>query len=80
MTDLALRKLRVVLEMPTPVGVDANEIALLKAQIAAADRVLTTQVRVDDNRLKARQISTIPKLLALIAAEKDSRVIEGGPL
>lgn len=48
-------------------------VATAKLHIAAAERVLTTQVRVDEGRLRRRQADTIPRLLQILQAEDGAR-------
>lgn len=70
LTNLALKNLRHVLEEPY----DTASPKAVRAKIAAAGQVLNTQVRVDEGRLKRRQMDTLPKLLDLI------RQAEGRPM
>ena len=48
-------------------------------QLVATERVLQTQVRVDEAKLRRRQLDILPRLLAMIAEEKAAMglVIEG---
>src|SRR5271165_1194463 len=43
--------------------------AVLRAQNAAANTVLNTQVKVDENRLRKQQIDRLPELLEIIREE-----------
>ena len=47
-----------------------REIERAKLKLYAAERVLQTQVRVDQNELRKREIDVLPRLLAIIAEEK----------
>ncbi len=42
----------------------------LRAKLRVLDRVLLTQTRVDENRLKARKLDVLPRLLEAIAEAK----------
>jgi ABC-type lipopolysaccharide export system ATPase subunit len=66
-TKLSLKHIRTVLGA----GFDPDNNPLLRAQTAHANHVLTTQVRVEETKFKARQSEdTFNKLLELIAIEK----------
>ncbi len=77
LTDLALKNLRQILEPK----VDLEDHKLMKAKLAASGQVLTTQVRVDEGRLKRKQQDSLSKLLALVAQEEGRpfamKMIEG---
>lgn len=63
-----------------PKSVDFNRaVNLAKLQLGAADRVLATQTRVDETKLRRGQIDILPKLLAIVMEEKKAlgMVIEG---
>lgn len=51
-------------------GGPALDAKILSAQADAARTVLTTQLRVDDSRLRKRNVDTLAKLLARIAEEE----------
>ena len=53
-----------------------------KMQLVATERVLQTQVRVDEAKLRRRQLDILPRLLAMIAEEKAAMglVVEGEAL
>lgn len=75
LTNLALKNLRELLEVPF----DFDVPKLVNAKLNAASTVLSTQVKVDEGRLKRRQLDTLPKLLDLIRKEEGRplRMIEG---
>ena len=68
-TELALNKHREILELP----LDRSRLdfqAILRAQTASAQSVLTAQVRVDEGRLRQKQTDTLGKLLEVLEREK----------
>jgi hypothetical protein len=92
LVTLSLDKLREILTLPLPTEVltslehkdFASALALAKTQLAATERVLATQVRVDETRLKRRQADVLPRLLEIIAEEKrliaESKTIDTSPV
>jgi len=66
-TEKALDKADDILSLPLPEPDDANFSAILRSQNAAANTILTTQVRVDENHLRKQQVDTLPQLIAEIA-------------
>ena len=66
-TEKALDKADDILSLPLPDPDDANFSAILRSQNAAANTILTTQVRVDENHLRKQQVDTLPQLIAEIA-------------
>ncbi len=72
--DIALVETRKMIERDWE-GLTEKEAAIKTSLIQT---VYSTQVKVDDTRLRARQVDVLPKLLAEIAkAEKRMKVIEG---
>jgi hypothetical protein len=55
---------------------DTSFLAIMKQQITVADSILRTATRVDETRLRKRQIDVLPRLLAVLAAE-EAKLIEG---
>ena len=53
-----------------PADIDGGNKGLLSAQMDAARTVVTTQLRVDDSRLKKRSVDTLAKLLARMSEEE----------
>jgi hypothetical protein len=91
LVTLSLEKLREILTMPLPKEALTNlehkdfasALALAKTQLAATERVLATQVRVDETRLKRRQVDVLPRLLQIIAEEKaliEAKTVDASPL
>jgi hypothetical protein len=66
LTGLAILRIRQVLEAEPNL---ADE-KLTKLQATAAQAVLNTQAKVDDSRLRARKINTLPRLIELIREER----------
>ena len=66
----ALNKADEILDLPLPSADHASFGAVLRAQNAAANTVLTTQVRVDENRLRSATIDRLPELLQILAEEE----------
>jgi hypothetical protein len=79
-TEKALDKADDILSLPLPDPDDVNFGAILRSQNAAANTVLTTQVRVDENHLRKQQVDTLPRLIADIAeyrrAEREGKLAE----
>jgi hypothetical protein len=79
-TEKAIDKADTILSLPLPEPDDANFSAILRSQNAAANTILTTQVRVDENRLRKQQVDTLPQLIAEIAeyrqAEREGKLAE----
>jgi len=79
-TEKALDKADDILSLPLPDSDDVNFGAILRSQNAAANTILTTQVRVDENHLRKQQVDTLPQLIADIAeyrrAEREGKLAE----
>jgi hypothetical protein len=67
LTGLAIQRIRQVLEVEP----DLADEKLTKLQATAAQGVLNTQVKVDETRLRARKINTLPRLIELIREERE---------
>jgi hypothetical protein len=91
LVTLSLEKVREILLVPLPKEVLTNlehkdfasALALAKTQLAATERVLATQVRVDETRLRRRQVDVLPRLLQIIAEEKrliEAEAVDASPL
>jgi hypothetical protein len=93
LTRLSLGKARALLEAPLAVrdlGPQADRkrfdraLQLAKLQLGVVDRILTTQVRVDETRLKRRQVDVLPRLLEIIEQEKrliaEATTVDASPL
>jgi hypothetical protein len=79
LTRLSLAKARALLEVRLDVADleprgDGERfdraLQVAKLQLGVVDRVLTTQTRVDETRLRRRQVDLLPRLLQIIAEEK----------
>jgi hypothetical protein len=77
LTRLSLAKARALLEVKLDVAdleVDGKRfdraLQVAKLQLGVVDRILTTQTRVDETRLRRRQVDVLPRLLAIIEEEK----------
>jgi hypothetical protein len=79
LTRLSLAKARALLEVRLDVadlepGADGKRfdraLQVAKLQLGVVDRILTTQTRVDETRLRKRQVDVLPRLLAIIEEEK----------
>lgn len=66
LTGLALKRAREILQEP----IDFENDKVLKVQVATIGKILDTQVRVDEGRLKRRKLDALPKLLEIIASEE----------
>jgi hypothetical protein len=79
-SEKALDKADDILSLPLPDSDDVNFSAILRSQNAAANTILTTQVRVDENHLRKQQVDTLPQLIADIAeyrrAEREGKLAE----
>ena len=64
--QLGLKNLRDILTLP----LDIEDGALLRAKNAAASTVLGTQVKVDENRLRAGVVDKLPELLEILREEE----------
>jgi hypothetical protein len=64
--QLGLKNLRDILTLP----LDIEDGALLRAKNAAASTVLGTQVKVDENRLRAGVADKLPELLEILREEE----------
>ena len=63
---LGLKNLRDILTAP----LDLEDAPLLRAKNAAANTVLGTQVKVDENRLRAGVVDRLPELLEILREEE----------
>jgi hypothetical protein len=63
---LGLKNLRDILTAP----LDLEDAPLLRAKNAAANTVLGTQVKVDENRLRAGAVDKLPELLEILREEE----------
>ena len=66
----AIDKADQILDLPLPSADHASFGAVLRAQNAAINSALTTQVRVDENRLRGATIDRLPELLKILAEEE----------
>ena len=64
--QLGLKNLRDILTAP----LDFEDNSLLRAKNAAANTVLSTQVKVDENRLRAGVVDKLPELLEILREEQ----------
>ena len=64
--QLGLKNLRDILTLP----LDVEDGALLRAKNAAANTILSTQVKVDENRLRAGVVDKLPELLEILREEE----------
>ena len=63
---LGLKNLRDILTAP----LDLEDTSLLRAKNAAASTVLNTQVKIDENRLRAGVVDKLPELLEILREEE----------
>ena len=77
LTRLSLAKARALLEVRLDVADLEGDgkrfdraLQVAKLQLGVVDRILATQTRVDETRLRKRQGDVLPRLLAMIAEEK----------
>jgi hypothetical protein len=77
LTGMALDKTREILELPC----DTQNLKLLSIQKDAALSILSTQTKVDDNRLRARETDMMPELLRRLAEldKADPKLIDNKP-
>jgi len=64
--QLGLKNLRDILTLP----LDVEDGALLRAKNAAANTILSTQTKVDENRLRAGVADKLPELLEILREEE----------
>jgi hypothetical protein len=64
--QLGLKNLRDILTAP----LDFEDNSLLRAKNAAASTVLSTQVKVDENRLRSAAVDKLPELLEILREEQ----------
>jgi hypothetical protein len=64
--QLGLKNLRAILTAP----LDFEDNSLLRAKNAAANTVLSTQVKVDENRLRSAAVDKLPELLEILREEQ----------
>jgi hypothetical protein len=84
LTRLTLVELRTILNLPIdPEHLKPGNkhwrqaLETAKLKVSVSDRILNTQVRVDETRLKARTVSKIPQLLQELLELKAKRKAEG---
>ena len=63
---LGLKNLRDILTLP----LDVEDGPLLRAKNAAANTILNTQTKVDENRLRAGVVDKLPELLEILREEE----------
>jgi hypothetical protein len=64
--QLGLKNLRDILTLP----LDVEDGPLLRAKNAAANTILSTQTKVDENRLRAGVVDKLPELLEILREEE----------
>jgi hypothetical protein len=64
--QLGLKNLRDILTLP----LDVEDGPLLRAKNAAANTILSTQTKVDENRLRAGVVDRLPELLEILREEE----------
>jgi len=69
-SEKALNKADEILDLPLPSADHASFGAVLRAQNAAINSALTTQVKVDENRLRAATVDRLPELLEILREEE----------
>ena len=69
--QLGLKNLRDILTLP----LDVEDGALLRAKNAAANTILSTQTKVDENRLRAGVADKLPELLEILREEEIKYVL-----
>ena len=75
--DTALNKLEELLEVSVDVS-DPDNARIIAAQLTASQTVISTVLKADDTRLRARQTDMLPKLLEIMRSEESKMVtIEG---
>ena len=66
----ALSKADEILDLPLPSADHASFGVVLRAQCSAANTVLNTQTKVDENRLRAGVVDRLPELLEILREEE----------
>ena len=66
----AIDKADQILDLPLPSADHASFSAVLRAQNAAANTVLNTQTKVDENRLRVGVVDKLPELLEILREEE----------
>ena len=66
----ALNKADEILDLPLPSADHASFGAVLRAQNAVINSALSTQVKVDENRLRAGVVNKLPELLEILREEE----------
>jgi len=69
-SEKALNKADEILDLPLPSADHASFAAVLRAQNAAANTILNTQTKVDENRLRAGVADKLPELLEILREEE----------
>ena len=69
-SEKALNKADEILDLPLPSADHASFGAVLRAQNAAANTVLNTQTKVDENRLRVGVVDKLPELLEILREEE----------
>lgn len=74
LVEMSLTSLREILSVPLPGAGDIDAwCAMARVHLSATEKVLNTQLRADDNVLKRRAISAMPKILRDLS-EMEGRV------
>lgn len=64
LVEMSLTSLREILSVPLPSSVDIDAwCAMARVHLSATEKVLNTQLRADENVLKRRAVSALPKIL-----------------
>lgn len=69
LTDKALDNIEQILDLPV-CGSEGDDIKILNLKATVAGQVLSTQARVDDTRLRRRQVDLLPKILEVLKREQ----------
>jgi hypothetical protein len=75
-TGKAITKSQEILNFPLDPH-DEHFGLVLRAQTAVINSALNTQAKVDENRLRARRIDVLPRLLEMIKEEKQKMIEQG---
>jgi len=69
-TETAIDKTDEILNLPLPSSDHPSFGSVLRAQNAAANTVLNTQTKVDENRLRGAVVNRLPELLEILRGEQ----------
>ena len=69
LTQSAIREFQKVMDMQTD-GADQNFPTILRAKVAAGGATFATQVKVDENQLRAAVVDKLPELLEILREEQ----------